>query len=432
MSSLRKARRRIPEEAVAPRVGLFGLLGQGNLGNDGSLEAVLAYLEAEHPDAILDCFCSGPEQVTSRYGVKAAHLWWYRPERHQTANVASLPLKTLGKLIDAFNTASWVRRHDVVIVPGMGVLEATVPLRPGQTPYAMFLLCASGRLFGTKVALVSVGANVIHRRLTRWLMIAAARLAYYRSFRDASSRDAMRRMGLDASGDAVYPDVCFSLPVPRGEQGADGTVGIGVMDYYGGDDDRRRGEEIHRSYGETIKRFVLLLIDRGRQVRLFTGDVHDEPVMREILADVRAQRPGLGPSQLIAEPASSLGELLRQMASVNVIVATRFHNVLCALMLAKPTLSLGYAVKHETLMADMGLSEFCQSAKSLDLDRMIEQLTGLENRAAQLREEMLERNAEKVRLVHDQFAELSAVLFQRVEEARTEAGRDEFTLRRRL
>ncbi len=38
---------------VAPRVGLAGLLGQGNLGTVGSREAVLAYLDAEHPDAIL-------------------------------------------------------------------------------------------------------------------------------------------------------------------------------------------------------------------------------------------------------------------------------------------------------------------------------------------------------------------------------------------
>lgn len=33
------------------RVGVFGLLGSGNLGNDGSLEAVLGYLRTEHPDA---------------------------------------------------------------------------------------------------------------------------------------------------------------------------------------------------------------------------------------------------------------------------------------------------------------------------------------------------------------------------------------------
>ena len=48
----------------------------------------------------------------------------------------------------------------------MGVLETTLPLRPWQFPYDMFVLCAAGRIFGTKVALVSVGANVPSERLT--------------------------------------------------------------------------------------------------------------------------------------------------------------------------------------------------------------------------------------------------------------------------
>ena len=55
--------RRQGEEAfmTAPRVGLFGLLGTGNIGNDASMEAVLRYLRAEHSDAILDTMCRGPE-----------------------------------------------------------------------------------------------------------------------------------------------------------------------------------------------------------------------------------------------------------------------------------------------------------------------------------------------------------------------------------
>ena len=138
-------------------------------------------------------------------------LRWYRPERQRASGMTALAVKCLemglGMGIDTVRTASWVRRHDVVIVPGMGVLEATVPLRPWQTPYLMFLLCASGRLFGTKVALVSVGTNVIHQRLTRWLITAAARLAHYRSFRDTISRDAMRQMG------ARQPRATPSIPM---------------------------------------------------------------------------------------------------------------------------------------------------------------------------------------------------------------------------
>ena len=400
----------------APRVGLVGLLGQGNLGNDGSLEAVLAYLSAEHSDAILDFLCSGTDQVTARYGVPATRLRWYNTETKGAPGMTALAAKSLkvplGMVIDAFRTASWVRRHDVVIVPGMGVLEAALPLRPWHTPYSMFLVCAFGRLFGTKVALVSVGANDIRQRLTRRLITTAARLAYYRSYRDTFSRDAMRRMGLDTSGDAVYPDLAFALPTPRGVPVVAGTVGVGVMDYHGGNDDRQQADQLHASYVEKMKSFVLWLVDNGRPVRLFTSDVHDERIMREVIADLRAHRPELGPSQVIAEPVSSLDELMQQIASVDTVVASRYHNVLCALKLAKPTLSVGYAAKFGVLMAEMGLAEFCQSAHSLDVGRLIEQFTELESRSAQLRQTMTERTAANERLLDHQFATLSALLFR--------------------
>ena len=425
MTLLRPAKRRTGAMTGTPRVGLVGLLGQGNLGNDGSLEAVLAYLGAEHSGAILDFLCSGTEQITAQYGVPATRLRWYNTETKGAPGTTALAAKSLkvplGLVIDAFRTASWVRRHDVVIVPGMGVLEATLPLRPWHTPYSMFLVCASGRLFGTKVALVSVGANYIRQRLTRRLITAAARLAYYRSYRDLFSRDAMRRMGLDTSGDPVYPDLAFALPTPRGTPVVAGTVGVGVMDYHGSNDDRQQADQLHASYLEKMKSFVLWLVDNGRPVRLFTSDVHDERIMHEVIADLRAHRPELGPSQVIAEPVSSLDELMRQIASVDTVVASRFHNVLCALKLAKPTLSVGYAAKFDVLMAEMGLAEFCQSAGSLDIDRLIEQFTNLESRSAQLKQMMTERIGANERLLNHQFATLSALLFGAAEPASTAA-----------
>ena len=102
---------------------------------------------------------------------------------------------------------------------------------------------------------------------------------------------------------------------------------------------------------------------------------------------------------------------MRQMASVDIVVAMRFHNVICSVKLAKPTISIGYAAKHDVLMADMGLSSFCQSGKSLDLDVLIKQFNELESQAAKLRQTMRERNAAKSRLIERQFAELSDVLF---------------------
>ncbi|MGO9160445.1 MAG: polysaccharide pyruvyl transferase family protein [Streptosporangiaceae bacterium] len=395
-----------------PKVGLFGLLGSGNTGNDVSMESVLGYLRDAHPDAEIDAMCGGTETVRARYGINAVPVLWYHKHEHLPPGLAANVLKVLGKGLDAIRTASWVRRHDVVIVPGAGALEATLPVRPMGFPYAMFLLCASGRIFGTKVALVSVGANQINQRSTRWLLNAAARLAFYRSYRDNLSRDAMQKRGLDTTGDRVYPDLAFAAPVPASQPGDMQTVGVGVMGYYGGNDDRREAAQIHAAYVENIKSFTRWLVDSGHKVRLFGGDgKFDEIVAREILADLRNYRPDLDPSWAEVPPVSSFGDLIREIAPVGMVVATRYHNVVCALRLSKPTISLGYSQKFISLMGDMGLSEFCQSANSMDVDHLSRQFTELERQSAQLRQTMAERNAAKMRLIDDQFAVLSELLF---------------------
>ncbi len=104
---------------------------------------------------------------------------------------------------------------DLVIVPGTGILESTLPLRPWGMPYSLFLVCAAGRLLRTPVALVGVGASGTGSRPVRALTRWAAQLAAYRSYRDTLSRDAIRAMGVDTSRDEVYADLVFALPTPR-------------------------------------------------------------------------------------------------------------------------------------------------------------------------------------------------------------------------
>ncbi|MEV5911727.1 polysaccharide pyruvyl transferase family protein [Streptomyces chartreusis] len=394
------------------RVGVFGLLGSGNLGNDGSLEAVLGYLRAEHPEASVDALCGGPEVVTARYGIPATRLHWFRGEYRTASRAGAIAGKGLGKLVDVVRTAAWVRRHDVVIVPGMGVLEATLPLRPWGFPYSLFLLCAAGRLFGTKVALVGVGAGPVGNRLTRGLVRRSARLAAYRSYRDAQSRDALREMGVDTARDEVYPDLAFALPTPPAGEPSNppGPVCVGVMDFHGGDDDRARAEEIHRRYLDGTTRFVRALVEDGRPVRLLTGDECDRSVVAAILQAVDSPL-------VTAAEATSLADLMKETAAADTVVATRYHNLVCALKAGTPTLALSYAAKSDALMDRMGLAAYCHPAREVDADRLLEQFRALEKRSAELRRTLAERNLVAARQLQDQFTALTAALFPTTDHA---------------
>ncbi len=381
------------------------------------MDAVLQYLRSRHPLAVIDAMCSGPETVAARYGIDAIQMFCF--DRHKIGLSGPLVsiLRLPSRMLDVFRISAWVRRHDIVIVPGAGVLEASLPLRPWNTPYGLFLLSASGRIFRTKVAFVSVGAGPINKRATRWLSDWAAKLAFYRSYRDTGSREAMRRRGIDA-GDSVFPDLAFSLPLPTGHCGGDGdwsTIGVGVMAYGGSNDDRDRTREIYARYVENIKGIIRWLVDDGRRVRLFIGDTDgsDEATVREIQADLRALRPDLDDSWVVAEPVSDFNEIMEALDPLGAMIATRFHNLVAAVMLSKPTIAIGYSPKHDALMRDMGLAEFSHSVDTLDVRTLAEQFLEMERVSGRLREGISGRTAEKKRLLEGQFDELDAAVFGR-------------------
>ena len=125
----------------------------------------------------------------------------------------------------------------------------------------------------------------------------------------------MRRAGVDVTNDHVYPDLAFALPVPPVGPGDPLTVGVGIMAYYGSNEDRAQETEVHASYVEKMKRFVRWLAGNGYRIRLFPGDnLWDGSVVAEILDDLRAHRPDRTPTSAVADAVTSLEALMREMA----------------------------------------------------------------------------------------------------------------------
>ena len=149
------------------------------------------------------------------------------------------------------------------------------------------------------------------------------------------------------------------------------------MTYWGWRNDARRGASIYQAYLEKLTMFVLWLLDRGHAVRVLMGDDADERAVNDLLAKLGTTRAAPPEDRLRFDPISSLHDLMRQIAETDTVVATRFHNVVCALKLGKPTVSLVYADNNDVLMAEMGLCGFCRHVERFDLDRLIEQVSQL-------------------------------------------------------
>jgi polysaccharide pyruvyl transferase WcaK-like protein len=366
--------------ATARSIGLLGCFGVGNSGNDGSLETVVNYLADAFPQAKLMCICGNPTKIEERYGLPAIsdHLEIHRSGFGRVLNKALLGIP--GRWSNWSHSLREVRKLDVLVIPGTGILD-DFQAGPMGWPYLLFRWCIAARLSGTEIAFLSIGAGPIVHPLSKWLMKAAAGMAGYRSYRDTISRDYMRNIGFDVSKDAVYPDIAFALPTPElPDAGNDNegalTVGLGVMAYRGWSSDAAQADRIYDTYLSKMATFAAWLIGSGYNVRLLTGDAGDVSAVNDLLARL-GEVVTTQNARVIAEPTESLHELMNQLAQTDLVVATRFHNVVCALKMRRPIVSIGYARKNDVLMADMGLEPFCQHIETLDVDllkRQFEQL----------------------------------------------------------
>jgi len=342
---------------------------------------MLIFLRQARPDAEVTCACDWPKRVRANYHIPAISINWPRSSNFLFRSLNDLLFKVPGRLVDLFYTFNAARQFDVMIIPGTGILDDFGD-RPWGMPYTLFKWCLFARLLGVKIAFVSIGAGPMAHPVNRWLLKSAARFAHYRSYRDSGSKNFMASIGIDTRMDPVYPDLVFNLPIPPSlttsrQEAEPLSVGIGVMFYQGPTGHADGGQQIYETYVKKITRFVLWLLDHGYRVRLLVGDAIDQHVVDTIINTIRTERVDLPPKQLVAEPAHTYDDLMRQIADTDIVIASRFHNLICALKLNRPVVSLGYRQRHEELLADMGLGAFCQSIENLDVDRLIEQFTTL-------------------------------------------------------
>jgi polysaccharide pyruvyl transferase WcaK-like protein len=365
-----------------PRIVLYGHFGSGNVGNDSTLEAMLYNIQKVQPTTIITCICSGPQIIAKRFKINTLpiNIAEHGMGNHPSRRNASFLKRVLNRCVDEFRfwlkQPAWFRSIDQFIVVGTGAVDDAAVRRTWNAPYDLYKWCKAAKIGGARVVFLSVGVGPIMNRLNRILMLKALRMADYRSYRETESFDYLRSVGFDTDGDVLFPDLVFSLPeellnLPGKSSDSPMRVGLGVITYYGWRHDPQIGETIYQDYLSKMKRFVSWLLEKGFSVRIIAGDTVDQRPINDLLDFVIKEGNTHWKENFIAEKIATVNDLFNQIAGTDVVVASRFHNVLCALMLERPVVSLGYHIKNESLMAEMGLQEYCQHIENFDVDRLI-------------------------------------------------------------
>jgi polysaccharide pyruvyl transferase WcaK-like protein len=399
------------------KISFFGLFGQQNIGNDCTLQAILDNLPRYLPDAEVLCICSGQKEVSARHKIPTFPMRPAQPNARPRRNNLFVKLvrkvfikipKELLHWVGAFKTLIGT---DMFIVPGTGFL-VDHSTGPYGYPYYVFKWSVIAKLCRNKLLFVSIGAGPIYHPLSKWFIRKALSMADYRSYRDDFSKQYLDNIGFDTKDDHVYPDLAFSLPMATmpdpGEHGRQRpVVGIGIIDYQGPSNTQLRGggETFHRDYIEKVGDFIAWFIENNYTVRILIGDArYDSSVKQDLMELLEKRRLKYTDGQIIDEPILTIEQLLPQLAETDVVISPRFHNIILALMLNKPVISISYNEKFDFLMSGVGLPEYCQHIDHFDADKLTELFKELEKNTGSLKPQIKKKTEEYRMALDEQYS----------------------------
>ena len=401
----------------ALRVAVFGPFGITNFGNESTLGALLYHLRRFDPDASVTCICVHPEETTAIHDIDAVPI---RPVLLGSWVPQGRFLKLVRRISVgiASETYRWIygyaqlRGTDVLVVPGTGLLTDMGGLSDFG-PYSLFRWSLIAKLCGCRVMFVSVGAGPLTTRLGRSLVRRALSLAHYRSYRDEASKRYVESIGFPAGDDPVYPDLVFSPPPHAADSVSRNgglVTGLGVMVLPEKVASPRSRADVYQSYLEKLVLVVEWLLVRGYDIRLLVGDLHDVRAKQDLKRMVCERISAEAGDRLIDEPVATVDELVSQIQATDIVIASRFHNVVKAILCGKPVIAIASHPKSESLMRSVGLSDYCLDVDGFSAEELIARFRRLEENAEQLEPHARVKAAQFRRAVDAQYELLFAAM----------------------
>jgi polysaccharide pyruvyl transferase WcaK-like protein len=399
-------------ERKRKKIAFFGHFDSTNFGNESTLQAILYNLRRFIADAEVICISTGPQATTATHHIEAVPIsgqfvksWSSRVPLVRFVRLICVGIPS--ELYRWVNTYFVLRRIDILIVPGTGLLTDAFGLFVGWGPFNLFRWSLIAKLCGCKLVFVGVGAGPIDGALGRFLVKSVLSLADFRFYRDNSTKQYLTDIGFCTTNDKVYPDLVFSFPqaaVPRqnSKKNRRPVVGLGLMAY---PTKYIAGQNIETQQAnlEDLALFVKWLLVNDYNVRLLIGDRVDLDVIQDFRVVLTDRLSGFDDDRIIYEPISSVEGLLSQIAATDIVVATRFHNVLLSLLCDKPVIAISFHHKCESLMSDMGLSAYCLDIGELNAERLIEKFRDLNSNASKLKPLVREKLSEFRKALDEQY-----------------------------
>lgn len=368
------------------RIGLFGLFGVRNLGNEATLAAAVAGLRARDPSLEFVLVSSPPAAAAGLPHfptniepdlLPVMHRAWPGIPSRWKAGWGGF-VQRLTEPLRRRRTRKAAGAFDMLLVPGTGIAD-DFGQGPYDAPHHLARWCGTVRGQGGIVSFASIGAGPASHPLSRRWFGDALRAAHYRSYREPGSKAFATEIGVDAAADPVLPDMVFSLPYPEGEAlrpvaWPPRDVAVGVMSYKGWNVAGPAADAIYATYLQKMVWLTGQLLDSGLRVRLLIGNRGSDVKAVRHLREALAAHPQAARGALVAADIQTHDDVLREIGASDLVVASRFHNILKSILLGRPAISIGYARKNDELMNVMGLAAYCHAIEQFDPAEVLAQV----------------------------------------------------------
>lgn len=401
------------------RIGILGHVGNGNLGDEAIIDALLRGIREADPAATFTAFTIRPADTETRHGIPAFPLRrGVDPARTAAPRVSAPPpassaptaasglraalrrVPGLGYVLSRGAAATrWLgemgreaafwavryrhmRRVDLLIVAGSNQLSDYYG-GPWGFPYTLLAWSTAARLAGARVAYLSVGAGPIREPSSASMIRMALALSTYRSYRDVGSREAIEAIGVPGPH-VIAPDLAHGLrifPPPRAadKAGLGPLIAINPIPYFDPRSWAERDPARYQRYIETMAAFTTALLERGHRVRFVPTQLRADPlVITDILRAIGERAGSPDGLESLRTEVTGFEDLVKNLSAADFVVATRFHGALISQMLGKPTIGIVYRRSTRDLLVDVGQGAYAIDIADMTAEGLLERLAALE------------------------------------------------------
>jgi polysaccharide pyruvyl transferase CsaB len=341
-------------------IGIVGNYGNGNEGDEAILEGVinqvLAAYAIERKDIIV--FSNQPALISKKHGVQSVELFQKRK---------SDPMKFIATVK---HNKPIIRDLDLLIMGGGGILMDLY--RNNPIVYGMYAYMA--RTTKTPYVIYGVGAGPIATTLGRKLLRYIGNGAKVVTVRDPKSKDLLQSIGVKQAIH-VIADPAFFIQPPEKPVDKQATLSIGVtaVPYYNKIYWPTHDEEKYHNYIHGMAKNLDAIVENfPSSIINFFSTKH--PYDTEATKDIRNAMQHKDRTKIVEEDFKENEngmmhrEILEFINQQDLIIGTRLHSIILALVAKKPIIAVSYHHKVKDFLDSIGCGELVVPIETIHLN----------------------------------------------------------------